>query len=110
MKPRKQAPAAKEPSGKVKREAAAIPVDADRLRKQFPALTEAELAAYVTVTRSIMTAANRAALLKTVMERGRTAQDRTKRGEALDANEALASNYLAAIGKMQRSTTSRSTH
>ena len=86
------------------------PVDPDRLRQEFPEVSDIELHAYMTITQDIMSAANRAAVLKTVMERGRTAQDRTKRGEALDANEAMASNYLAAIGKMQRSTTSRSTH
>jgi hypothetical protein len=87
---KKPAPAAKD---------VAPPVDPERLRRQFPALTEAELAAYVTVTRSIMTADNRAAVLRGVITKGREAQDR---GGALQGEEeTLAVAYLNALGKMQ---------
>jgi hypothetical protein len=99
----KPRPSAKAPSAKVKREAADIPVDADRLRKQFPALTEDELAAYVTVTRSIMTAENRAAVLRGVITRGREAQDRG--GPLKDEQDKLAVTYLDALSKIQGPTT-----
>ena len=87
------------------------PVDPDRLRQEFPEVSAVELHAYLTVTQDIMTAANRATVLREVLERGRSAQDLVGRGEVLDEAHALASNYLAAIGKMQRSTAgSRTTH
>jgi hypothetical protein len=88
----------------------APPVDPERLRKEFPEVSAVEMHAYLTVTQDIMTAANRAAVLREVLERGRSAQDLNQRGEALDEAHALASNYLAAIGKMQRSTAARTTH
>jgi hypothetical protein len=96
MKPKNQAPPARRPAA---RGESVLPVDADRLRKEFPTLTEAELAAYVTVTRSIMTADNRAAVLRGVITRGREAQDRG--GTPKDEQDLLAVTYLEALSKIQ---------
>lgn len=77
-----------------------LPVDPERLRREFPALTDADLEAYVAVTRSV---------LKDPRTKGRAmrevmAQAQAARGKAADrtAAEDLALRYLAAVEKMQR--------
>jgi hypothetical protein len=87
MKPRK-------PTGEP-----ALPVDVERLRKQFPALTDDDIAAYVAVTRRIMSASasDRARITRETLAKGRGARASTPR----DEDEALAARYLAAVGKMQ---------
>jgi hypothetical protein len=79
----------------------ALPVDVERLRKQFPALTDVELDAYVTVTRRIMsaTAADRARITREILARARAAVAAAPG----DAEGRLAARYLAAVTKMQGS-------
>ena len=77
----------------------ALPVDVERLRKQFPALTDDDLDAYVTVTRRIMSAsaADRARITRETLARGRAAGAATPG----DGEDRLAARYLAAMAKMQ---------
>jgi hypothetical protein len=77
-----------------------LPVDVERLRRQFPALTEEDLDAYVTVTRRILSArdtADRARITRETLTRGRAARDRAPR----DDEDRLAVRYVAAVDKMQ---------
>ena len=54
---------------------APLPVDPERLRRQFPALTDEDVEAYVTVTRRILSAsaADRARLTRETLARARAA-------------------------------------
>jgi hypothetical protein len=83
-----------------------LPVDPERLRRQFPDLTADDLAAYTEVTRRILAEASpdkRASLLRVTLARGRQARDKQVGGAALTADEALDLRYLQAVGKMQGS-------
>lgn len=80
-----------------------LPVDPDRLRRQFPELTEEDLAAYVEVTRAILSApgpAERAQRTREVMTDAGNARERGAEG-TLSVAEARALRYLSAIEKMQ---------
>ena len=80
-----------------------LPVDPARLKKQFPALTEEDLEAYVAVTRRVLAdPKSKARVLREVMTLARLAQE--KQGAAVTEPEALAVRYLAAVGKMQAPT------
>ena len=80
-----------------------LPVDPERLRRQFPALSEEDLEAYVAVTRRVLADPKaKARVLREVMTLARLAQEKT--GQALSEPEALAVRYLAAVGKMQAPT------
>ena len=72
----------------------ALPVDPERLRREFPDLTDEDLEAYVTITRRILAAtpAERPRLTREVLEKGRQKKD------------AVSTRYVAAVDKMQRST------
>jgi hypothetical protein len=74
-------------------------VDVDRLRKQFPSLTEEDLEAYVAVTRRIVStgAADRARVTREILARARAARDAAPR----DDEDQLALRYLTAVEKMQ---------
>ena len=77
-----------------------LPVDVERLRRQFPALTPEDLDAYVAVTRRILAArdpAHRARITRETLARGRAA------GASASASdgELLAARYVAAVAKMQ---------
>jgi hypothetical protein len=87
VKPRKQAGEA------------VLPVDVERLRKQFPALTDDDVAAYVAVTRRIMaaSASDRARITRETLAKARAARAAAPR----DDDEALAARYLGAVEKMQ---------
>ena len=81
-----------------------LPVDPARLRKQFPDLTDADLAAFEEVTRRILSEARpdaRAKVTREVVTRGRKARARAATGETLSDEESLAARYLAAVEKMQ---------
>ena len=80
-----------------------LPVDPARLRKQFPALSEEDLEAYVAVTLRVLADPKaKGKVLREVMALARLAQE--KHGAALTEPEALAVRYLAAVGKMQAPT------
>jgi hypothetical protein len=81
-----------------------LPVDPARLRKQFPALTDADLAAYEEVTERILAQRRpdaRARLTREILARGRQAHDRAASGATLSSEESLSLRYLAAVEKMQ---------
>jgi len=81
-----------------------LPVDPERLRREFPALTPEDVEAYVEVTRRILGAAPaaRPRVTREALDGGRRAREKTARGEVLEAGEAVLARYLDAVGKMQR--------
>jgi hypothetical protein len=81
-----------------------LPVDPERLRREFPALTPEDIEAYVQVTRRILDAAveARPRVTREALQGGRRAREKTARGEPLEAEEALLAGYLDALEKMQR--------
>jgi hypothetical protein len=84
-----------------------LPVDPERLRAQFPALTDTDLRAYVVMTQRVLAdPRRRAATLKTVLAAGRDARERLSHGLPLDDEQGLALGYVQALEKMQRPTTS----
>ena len=87
-----------------------LPVDPERLRRQFPELTAEDLQAYEEVTRRILAQASadrRAQLTRETLARGRQARDKQAGGAALTADEARDLGYLRAVAKMQASTVKR---
>jgi hypothetical protein len=79
-----------------------LPVDPARLRKQFPALQDEDIEAYVAVTRRILAQpAARAMLLRGVMDAARTAREKAAAGAQLTPDEATALRYVQAMEKMQ---------
>ena len=87
-----------------------LPVDLERLRKQFPDLTADDLDAYAEVTRGILSQASpnqRARLLRDTLARGRQARDKKAGGATLSEGESLDLRYLQAVAKMQGSTVKR---
>jgi hypothetical protein len=84
-----------------------LPVDPERLRRQFPELSEADLEAYVAVTQRILakaTPGERTRLTRAILGTARDARSRADAGATLSSEESLAVRYLEAVGKMQRST------
>ena len=87
-----------------------LPVDPERLRRQFPELTADDIAAYEEVTRRILgepSSGRRARLTRDTLARGRQARDKQAAGAALTEAEALDLRYLQAVAKMQASTLHR---
>ena len=83
-----------------------LPVDPERLKAEFPDLTEPELKAYESVTRYVLAhPQERAAKMKEVMASAREAQAKADAGETLTTEEMVLIRYLHAMAKMQRSTT-----
>jgi hypothetical protein len=77
-----------------------LPVDVERLRRQFPALTAEDLEAYAAVTRRILAASDpvaRARITRETLARGRAARG----AEPRDEDDRLALRYLTAVDKMQ---------
>ena len=82
-----------------------LPVDPARLRREFPGLTDGDIAAFEEVTRTILAegrADARARLTREILTRGRQAREREAGGAKLSADESLAARYLAAVDKMNR--------
>ena len=81
-----------------------LPVDPSRLRRQFPALTDADIAVYEEVTARILAEGRpeaRARLARDLVALGRKARDRATGGVPLSDEESLAVRYLVAVEKMQ---------
>ena len=79
---------------------APLPVDVERLRRQFPALTSDDLDAYVAVTRRILSRpdpTDRARITREVLARARAVRS----GAPRDDDDRLALRYLASVEKMQ---------
>ena len=82
-----------------------LPVALERLKTEFPELSEEELQAYVTVTRRVLgDPTSRAQGMRAVMDGARQAQQKAAAGGTLTPDEQLLARYLAAMAKMQRST------
>ena len=80
----------------------ALPVDPERLRKQFPALTDEDLAAYALVTQAVLgDPAARAKSMAALMATARDAREKAVAGQAPTREGDLALRYLAAVEKMQ---------
>jgi hypothetical protein len=87
-----------------------LPVDVERLRRQFPELTGEDIEAYEEVTRRILDEPSpdrRARLTRETLARGRQARDKQATGAALTDAEVLDLRYLQAVAKMQASTVKR---
>jgi hypothetical protein len=79
-----------------------LPVDPERLRKQFPTLTSEDLAAYVEVTGTVLAdPAARGKNMAALMALARAAREKAAAGQALTAAEERAARYLTAVEKMQ---------
>ena len=80
----------------------ALPVDPERLRQQFQTLTDADLAAYVEVTQTVLgDPVARGKSMAALMATARDAREKTATGQALTRDEDLALRYLSAVEKMQ---------
>jgi hypothetical protein len=85
-----------------------LPVDVDRLKAEFPELTDEDLTAYVAVTRRVLAdPAGSGRAMREAMERARAARQKQSAGAALSKDDLLLVRYLAAMAKMQRSTVKR---
>ena len=79
-----------------------LPVEPERLRVQFPSLTDEDVLAYVTVTRRVLGGSvNRGRAMAELMAAARRAEEREAAGAELGADEGLALRYLRAVQKMQ---------
>jgi hypothetical protein len=82
-----------------------LPIDVDRLKAEFPDLSDDDLEAYVTVTRRVLgDPSARARTMREVMEGARQAEQKAASGGKLTADEQVLVRYLSAMAKMQRST------
>lgn len=82
-----------------------LPVDPERLRKQFKDLSEEDLEAYAAVTRRVLEdPARKGRLMREILLLARGARAKRAAGEALTADEQQALGYLHALEKMQGST------
>jgi len=82
-----------------------LPVDPERLRRQFEDLSEEDLEAYAAVTRRVLEdPARKGSAMREVMLLARAARAKQAAGEALTAGELQALRYLRAVEKMQSPT------
>ncbi len=81
-----------------------LPVDPERLRRQFPSLTDEDLAAYAEVTRSLLVdPARRGRRLAEVLAAGQRGREKEAASAPLDDDERHGLAYVRALGKMQKS-------
>ncbi len=79
-----------------------LPVDPERLRRQFPSLTDEDLAAYAEVTRSLLVdPARRGRRLAEVLAAGQRGREKEAASAPLEDDERLALAYVRALEKMQ---------
>jgi hypothetical protein len=79
-----------------------LPVDPERLRRQFPTLTDEDLAAYVEVTGTVLAdPISRGKNMAGRMVLARAAREKAAAGQDLTAAEERAGRYLTAVEKMQ---------
>jgi len=82
-----------------------LPVDPERLKAEFPDLSGEDLEAFVQVTKQVLAdPAAKGRIMREIMATALEARKKAAAGGAVDAQETLALRYLAAVGKMQRST------
>lgn len=79
-----------------------LPVEPERLRERFPSLTDADLAAYAEVTRSLLGAPGaRGRRLAEVFAAAQRGREKEAASAPLEADERLALAYVRALEKMQ---------
>jgi hypothetical protein len=79
-----------------------LPVDPERLRFQFPSLTDEDLEAFAAVTRRILAdPRQRGRVLAETMTLAQRAREKVALDAALDEAERLALAYASALAKMQ---------
>jgi hypothetical protein len=78
-----------------------LPVSAERLKQQFPSLTDDDLAAYTEVTTRLLGDTRKGRALSEVMMTAVRAREKEASGAALDPTESLCLRYLRALEKMQ---------
>jgi hypothetical protein len=79
-----------------------LPVDAGRLRRQFPSLTDDDLAAFEAVTRRVLAdPRRRGAVLAEAMTLAQRAREKRAQDLPLEDEERLALAYASALAKMQ---------
>lgn len=79
-----------------------LPVEPERLRERFPSLTDADLAAYAEVTRSLLAVpAARGRRLAEVFAAAERGREKEAAAAALEDDERLALAYVRALEKMQ---------
>jgi hypothetical protein len=85
-----------------------LPVDPERLRREFPDLSAEDLDAYVEVTERVMaTGKDRSKLMRQILDGGLDAREKEAQGASLTDQERLWLRYRSAVEKMQRSTARR---
>ena len=81
---------------------APLPVDPERLRRQFPALDDVDLAAYAEVTQRVLAdPRSRGRALADVLSAAARAAEKEAAGTALEAEERTSLAYVRALRKMQ---------
>jgi hypothetical protein len=79
-----------------------LPVDPERLRRQFPSLTDEDLATYAEVTRSLLAdATGRGRRLAELMAAAQRGREKESASAPLDDEERLGLAYVRALHKMQ---------
>jgi len=78
-----------------------LPVPAERLKQQFPSLTDDDLAAYSEVTSRLLRDPRKGQALSEVMTTAVRAREKEGSGLALDPTESLCLRYVRAMEKMQ---------
>ena len=80
-----------------------VGINPERLKQEFPDLTDEDLQAYVSVTQRLLSdPTKRVQVLEEVKAKAQSAQAKTAAGTPLDAEEALGARYMQAIQKMQK--------
>jgi hypothetical protein len=80
-----------------------LPVDPERLRRQFPSLTDEDLAAYAEVTGSLLAdPARRGRRLAEVLAAAQRGREKEAASAPLDDGERLGLAYVRALAKVQR--------
>jgi hypothetical protein len=79
-----------------------LPVDPERLRRQFPSLTDEDLEAFAAVTRRILAdPRQRGRVLAETMALAQRAREKVAQDVGLDDVEGRALAYAGALAKMQ---------
>jgi hypothetical protein len=79
-----------------------LPVDPERLRRRFPSLTDADLAAYAEVTRALLAdPSRRGRRLGEVLAAAQRGREKEAASAPLEDDERLALAYVHALEKMQ---------
>jgi len=79
-----------------------LPVDPERLRRQFPSLADEDLAAFAEITGRILAdPRQRGRVLADTMSLAQRAREKQAQEAALEPEERLALAYAGAIAKMQ---------